>query len=712
VVNHVLAPDRTPAGDLAGEKDGSRAPPRSLPASAHVRGLVADAISCAPGEPLDGRLRDAWEPRFRRDFSGVRIHSDRASAESARGLSALAYAIGRHVVIDPDRTRPGTPAWSAVLAHELAHVTQQRASEHIPVDRLRFAGEHEERQARRAGAAARADGPMPVLDGGSPAIALADDPGPPRPPTQIPTGRRVVIQWGDDPVTVANAQALSASRLVHFQDLAREDLSEARELDVVIHGEPGASDLEGNRFIREGEAAPRADFGRVGTREPSSPDTPPVTVTPAEMAGVLTSAGFGKGRWTRYRVRLVMCFGGVGKENSFATRLSAEMSARHVQTEVLGATGRVSAVAGLRTEPVPRGQGEPRASARPRAGTPQVEKHYLEKPFDPLFRRPGSGWQRVQVPAPKGGVTGQPPASSSPPAVKPPTVAAGSGDVAPPTPAVKPPARTALPEGQQPAAPGAGPPTAGLKPRAPSASRASSMVAEAAVGGAIALGTGLALMYLEKLAQHDQMLAEYDAVMRPKVAARLTELMPDVKARFARNPGAPVFVTLHYQMKGWTTYTFSPVAPGPPEYYRPFWRAHFLSLDMTDADMTRPETYDEREVVRWGPTITYMTYDYLLSWDAATGLHGQSADDEAPDGAAEPGQPSAGKGPARAHQPAQAVRPSPPAARGFPSEEEQKGSHPHGTSDRPKSLADLPGGQVTDEELRRLREWAEAHQGK
>jgi hypothetical protein len=56
------------------------------------------------------------------DFSRVRVHADRAAAESARALRASAYTIGHHIVLDPRHVS------RRLLAHELTHVLQQGAS--------------------------------------------------------------------------------------------------------------------------------------------------------------------------------------------------------------------------------------------------------------------------------------------------------------------------------------------------------------------------------------------------------------------------------------------------------------------------------------------------------------------------------------------------------------------------------------------------------
>ena len=77
------------------------------------------------GQPLDAETRAFFEPRFGRDFSGVRVHTDTAAASSAKAVNALAYTFGRDIVFDEGAYSPGSPTGKSLLAHELAHVMQQ-----------------------------------------------------------------------------------------------------------------------------------------------------------------------------------------------------------------------------------------------------------------------------------------------------------------------------------------------------------------------------------------------------------------------------------------------------------------------------------------------------------------------------------------------------------------------------------------------------------
>lgn len=56
----------------------------------------------------------------------VRVHDDPAAGRLTESLGARAMAVGEHVAFAPGEYQPGTPVGDALLAHELAHVAQQR----------------------------------------------------------------------------------------------------------------------------------------------------------------------------------------------------------------------------------------------------------------------------------------------------------------------------------------------------------------------------------------------------------------------------------------------------------------------------------------------------------------------------------------------------------------------------------------------------------
>ena len=66
------------------------------------------------------------EKRFGYDFSGVRVHTDSLAAQSASLINAHAYTAGSHIVFAESQFDPARPEGRRLIAHELAHVVQQR----------------------------------------------------------------------------------------------------------------------------------------------------------------------------------------------------------------------------------------------------------------------------------------------------------------------------------------------------------------------------------------------------------------------------------------------------------------------------------------------------------------------------------------------------------------------------------------------------------
>jgi hypothetical protein len=96
------------------------------PAGVETPPIVHEVLR-RPGEPLDAETRTFFEPRFGCDFSSVRVHADSRAAESAGSLGASAYTAGSKIAFARGRYAPATPSGRRLLAHELAHVVQQRS---------------------------------------------------------------------------------------------------------------------------------------------------------------------------------------------------------------------------------------------------------------------------------------------------------------------------------------------------------------------------------------------------------------------------------------------------------------------------------------------------------------------------------------------------------------------------------------------------------
>lgn len=93
--------------------------------AAEVPPIVHEVLRSS-GQPLDPATRAFMEPRFGHDFGQVRVHTDTRAAESARAVNAQAYTVGQHVVFGQGQYVPQGAGGKQLLAHEMAHVVQQR----------------------------------------------------------------------------------------------------------------------------------------------------------------------------------------------------------------------------------------------------------------------------------------------------------------------------------------------------------------------------------------------------------------------------------------------------------------------------------------------------------------------------------------------------------------------------------------------------------
>ncbi|HZJ62606.1 MAG TPA: DUF4157 domain-containing protein [Kofleriaceae bacterium] len=109
---------------------------RVAPASSEVQGSnaiaglapasVEDATSRGGGSPLDANTASRMTNAFGgHDFSGVRVHTDAAAAQSATDIGAEAYTVGQSVYFSGGAYQPGTPGGDGLIAHELTHTLQQ-----------------------------------------------------------------------------------------------------------------------------------------------------------------------------------------------------------------------------------------------------------------------------------------------------------------------------------------------------------------------------------------------------------------------------------------------------------------------------------------------------------------------------------------------------------------------------------------------------------
>lgn len=111
--------------DLEGDEElQAKSKPGETPAV--IPGLESRISSMkGGGQPLNATARAFFEPRFGHDFSQVRVHTDKAAADTAKAIHARAFTLGNHVVMGSGEYQPNSPSGQRLLGHELTHVVQQ-----------------------------------------------------------------------------------------------------------------------------------------------------------------------------------------------------------------------------------------------------------------------------------------------------------------------------------------------------------------------------------------------------------------------------------------------------------------------------------------------------------------------------------------------------------------------------------------------------------
>ncbi|WP_331963114.1 DUF4157 domain-containing protein, partial [Ohtaekwangia sp.] len=77
------------------------------------------------GAPLPDSVKKFFEPKFKADFSSVRIHDNEQAAEAASSVHAKAFTHKNHIVFNKGVYNPESSAGRELLAHELTHIVQQ-----------------------------------------------------------------------------------------------------------------------------------------------------------------------------------------------------------------------------------------------------------------------------------------------------------------------------------------------------------------------------------------------------------------------------------------------------------------------------------------------------------------------------------------------------------------------------------------------------------
>ena len=115
----------TPAPDAEPPAPEGEAPARETPQVPNDVQEYLDA-SRGMGAPLPDATLKFFEDKFQRPFDDVRIHDDGGADDAAKKIDALAFTRGNDIYFRSGAYDPTTAQGKGVLAHELAHVVQQR----------------------------------------------------------------------------------------------------------------------------------------------------------------------------------------------------------------------------------------------------------------------------------------------------------------------------------------------------------------------------------------------------------------------------------------------------------------------------------------------------------------------------------------------------------------------------------------------------------
>jgi Domain of unknown function (DUF4157) len=134
-------------GVLARAQEGAGILPNG---NAHPDVQAAIARRRGYGEPLEQGLRDEFAGKLGDSFHDVKVHNDGEADAIARSVSANAFTTGADMYFAAGQYKPETQEGKELIAHELAHVVQQRGAPTSGPMRVSQPGEPLERDAEQA----------------------------------------------------------------------------------------------------------------------------------------------------------------------------------------------------------------------------------------------------------------------------------------------------------------------------------------------------------------------------------------------------------------------------------------------------------------------------------------------------------------------------------------------------------------------------------
>jgi hypothetical protein len=119
----------TPADDMPTAAEDAEATVPNVGQMKRRDGMPGRASNLAlhsAGRTLDSVTRARMETAFGEHFGDVRVHDDGSAHQLSHALDARAFTVGSNIAFARGEYVPGTLSGELLLAHELAHVVQQR----------------------------------------------------------------------------------------------------------------------------------------------------------------------------------------------------------------------------------------------------------------------------------------------------------------------------------------------------------------------------------------------------------------------------------------------------------------------------------------------------------------------------------------------------------------------------------------------------------
>jgi hypothetical protein len=209
------------------------------------------------GAPLDDTVRRTMEAGLGTDLSEVRIHADRGAADLSNRIQAKAFTTGSDVFFSRGAYAPSTPGGQHLLAHELAHVVQQRGGDTGGPLRRGWGGKKDKKAGTNA--------PKPVIGGptdvsinGMDPQAFRDDKGySPDQVIDVSSGAREERERQEKERLKAEAEAAGLESWRNVWGTIDQDITPEAKLDALLVN--FKANLMGFSY---GKAAP--NFARVG----------------------------------------------------------------------------------------------------------------------------------------------------------------------------------------------------------------------------------------------------------------------------------------------------------------------------------------------------------------------------------------------------------------------------------------------------------------